>query len=57
MVQYQANSDVITKDMIESDIKKYDPFDFRLFLMGNTYCGPALEYFQNAYHQEIYIHF
>lgn len=50
MIQYQANSDVVTKDIVEKDIKDHDPFDFRLFLMGNTYCGPALEYFQNAYH-------
>lgn len=50
MIQYQANSDVITKDIVAKDIKDHDPFDFRLFLMGNTYCGPALDYFQNTYH-------
>lgn len=49
MIQYQANSDVISKEMVESDIKNHDPFDYRLLLMGDTWVKPALDYFQNAY--------
>ena len=38
MVQYQANSDVVTEDIVRKDIQECAPFDYSLLLMGDSYC-------------------
>ena len=49
MVQYQANSDVITADIVNNDIQECAPFDYTSLLMGNSYCYDVIEYFNGLY--------
>ena len=49
MVQYQANSDVVTEDIVRKDIQECAPFDYSLLLMGDSYCYEVIEYFNGMY--------
>lgn len=49
MVQYQANSDVVTEDIVRKDIQECPPFDYSLLLMGDSYCYEVIEYFNGMY--------
>lgn len=49
MVQYQANSDVITESMVQNDIDSTKPFDFTSLLMGDSYCYESIEHFNDCY--------
>ena len=49
MIQYQANSDVVTKDIVQKDINSSKPFDFSNLLMGDSYCHEVISYFNGMY--------
>lgn len=49
MVQFQANSDVVTEDIVRKDIQECAPFDYSLLLMGDSYCYEVIEYFNGMY--------
>lgn len=48
MIQYQANSDVVTKDIVKKDLSVH-PFDFSSLLMGDSYCYDVIEHFNDSY--------
>ena len=49
MVQYQANSDVVTEDIVKQDIQECAPFDYSNLLMGDSRCYDVIAYFNNLY--------
>lgn len=49
MIQYQANSDVVTESIVRNDINSADPFDFNNLLMGDSYCHEVIVYFNDLY--------
>lgn len=50
MVNYMANSDVITEDMVKEDIKAYPTTNIvDMFLLGDSYCYPYLQWFNAKY--------
>ena len=49
MIQYQANSDVVTENMVKQDINNSKPFDFTTLLMGDSYCHEVIAYFNGLY--------
>lgn len=51
MIQYQANSDVVTEDIVKADIKECKPFDFTSLLMGDSGCHEVISYFNGLYGQ------
>lgn len=54
MVNYMANSDVITEDMVKQDIENYPTTNIvKLFLLGDSYCYPYLEWFNEKYNAMI----
>lgn len=51
MIQYQANSDVVTEDIVKADIRECKPFDFTTLLMGDSGCHEVISYFNGLYGQ------
>ena len=49
MIQYQANSDVVTESIVRNDINSAEPFDFNNLLMGDSYCHEVITYFNDLY--------
>lgn len=50
IVNYMANSDVITEEMVKEDIKTYPTTNIvDMFLLGDSYCYPYLQWFNTKY--------
>lgn len=49
MIQYQANSDVVSESIVRNDINSAEPFDFNNLLMGDSYCHEVIVYFNDLY--------
>ena len=52
MINYMANSDVVTKEMVEEDLSTMPDFDWvDSLLMGDSYCYPYLQWFGDNYNK------
>ena len=54
MVNYMANSDVITEEMVKEDINNYPTTNLvDMFLLGDSYCYPYLNWLNSKYNKLI----
>lgn len=52
MINYMADSEVITKEIIESEFEQYEQIDWtNALLMGDSYCYPYLEWFSSKFNE------